>query len=113
MQTTNMQNDKERLLAAIRNGDLPSERSKEYWSEEEREEVRRKFGAGKGISELALQLQRSENAVIQQLTAMEMLTPPGRHRRRKKKMPMCCCPRCKETACPHYKGGVCCVGAVR
>lgn len=57
-------NEKE-LLIALRNGVISSERSGEYWSKEEKETLNRLFWDGDGISDIALSLQRSENAVIQ------------------------------------------------
>lgn len=98
------------LLMALRNGQLPAERSKEYWSESERTELKRRYLAGDGISEIALNLQRSENAVIQQLIAMGLLTPPGKQRRRNPKGQRCQCPHGAERNCPYYnkEGGTCC-----
>lgn len=101
------------LLVSIRAGELPSERSKEYWSDAEREELRRLFWAGKGISEISLLLQRSENAIIQQLVAMNLLTPPGKHRQRAPRAPKCQCPRCLEKGCIYYnREDGSCAGAV-
>lgn len=93
------QND---MLAALRRGDITSERSKEYWSEEEREYIKKRYLAGVGISQIALELQRSENAVVQQLIAMKLLTPPGNHRQRSPKAQRCLCPRCRESECPYF-----------
>jgi len=100
------------LLVAIRTGELPSERSKEYWSDEEREELRRLFWAGKGISEISLLLQHSENAIIQQLVAMNLLTPPGKHRQRAPKVTKCQCPRCLEEGCIYYREDGSCARAI-
>lgn len=109
MNIENQCHDQNQLLISLRNGDIPSERSKEYWSEAEREELKKLFWSGKGISEISLLLQRSENAVVQQLTVMGLLTPPGKQRTRVPKPPKCQCPRCLELACPHYdeKDGSC------
>lgn len=102
-----IEHEERELLKALRNGQLPSERSKEYWSEEEREEVKRRFLAGEGISQIAIALQRSENAVIQQLIAMGLLTPPGKHRNRKPKNLRCQCPSARENGCKYYERGKC------
>ena len=100
------QND---MLAALRRGDMQSERSKEYWSEEERDYIKRRYLDGVGISQIALELQRSENAVVQQLIAMRLLTPPGNHRQRSPKPQHCQCPRCREMECPYFnkEDGIC------
>lgn len=106
-----MLDEQRALLSAIRNGDLPSERSKEYWSEQEDDKLERDFKAGMGISELCLKLQRSESAIFQRLTSMGLTTPPCRKHRHKRKRPKCPCPRCLENTCPKYnrKDGSCCV----
>ena len=101
-------NNERKLLIGLRNGAIPSERSGEYWSKEEKEKMKRMFWNGDGISEIALSLQRSENAVIQQLIVQKMLTPPGAARGRsgrgEKK-----CPR-RNTECLNYCGGYCDAG---
>ena len=103
--------DQRQLLVALRNGDIPFERSQEYWSDEERQELRRRFHNGEGISKISLLLQRSENAIFQQLAGMGLSTPPDKQRTRALKPPKCKCPHCLEFACPHYNGkdGSCCV----
>ena len=101
------------LLISIRTGELSSERSKEYWSDAERDELRRLYWEGTGISEIALLLQRSENAIIQQLISMFLLTPPGKQRKRSPKHFKCQCPRCLETGCAYCREDGSCAGAVR
>lgn len=58
---------KEQELAALRSGEGPCERSGQYWSKEERENAIRSFTAGVGLSDLALELSRTELAVVQEL----------------------------------------------
>ena len=99
-------------LTALRSGDLASERSNEVWSEDEENQLERDFRDGSGISELCLRLKRSENAIIQRLQSMGLLTPPCSKYKRKAKRPKCPCPRCLENACPKYnaKDGKCYAG---
>lgn len=96
-------------LTALRNEDVASERSNEVWSKEEDERLEREFKDGRGISELCLRLQRSENAVVQRLNSMGLLTPPCSKYQRRRKRPKCPCPRCLENDCPKYnrKDGTC------
>ena len=102
-------NNMQELLISLRNGEIPSERSGEYWEEDEKAKLRQMFWTGKGISEMAVNLQRSENAVIQQLLLMRVLTPRQSIRqsgdRRKR------CPRC-HGGCPCFDGGYCNAGAL-
>ena len=90
-------NNERKLLIALRNG-----------SKEEKETLNRLFWNGDGISDIALSLQRSENAVIQQLIVQKMLTPPGAARGRSR-MGRNKCPRC-NTSCSNYRGGYCDAG---
>lgn len=100
----NINNTRE-LLMAIREGRVPSERSGEYWSDDERDTLRRLYMDGTGISQIALYLQRSENAVVQQLIVQNLLTPPGNSRGRRKTESRCRCPKVKD--CPYYFDGNC------
>lgn len=99
--------EKRKRLKALRNGQLTAERSKDFWSENEREDVNRRYLSGEGISEMALALQRDEGAIVQQLTAMKLMTPPGKHRQRKPKPLRCQCPCAMERECKYYERGEC------
>lgn len=99
-------NNKQELLIALRNGIIPSERSGEYWEEDEKRTLKEMFWNGTGISEIAVDLQRSENAVIQQLLLMRVLTPPHNTRQSGCRRKRCI----YEETCPDYKGGYCNAG---
>lgn len=86
--------DQQELMKAIRQGFLVPERSREYWNAEERGRLNNLYAAGIGISEIAMELQRSEMAVIQQLIMSNLLTTPGKERRRRQKRPHCLCEGC-------------------
>lgn len=97
---------KQNELIALRTGAKPAERSGEYWSKEDSALLGQLYAEGVGISEIALQLGRTEGAVCQQLIKMGLLTPQGRHRTRKKEadetteLPCgCLCPHCSVKAC--------------
>lgn len=87
--------DYQELIRAIRDGQMMPERSGEYWGDEEKEKVVQLYHSGMGISEIALELQRSEMAVIQRLLTENLLTPPGATRRRTPKEPRCLCEDCE------------------
>ncbi len=86
--------DCQQLTKAIRAGEILPERSGEYWGNDEREKLTSLFFSGAGISQIALELQRSEMAVIQQLIVGKLLTTPGVTRTRKPKIPHCLCAEC-------------------
>lgn len=88
------ENDLRELMKTIREGGLTPERSGEYWSKDEREEMVQSFQSGTGISEIALHLQRSEMAVVQQLMTAGLLTSPGANRQKGTRKPKCLCPGC-------------------
>lgn len=110
--TENFDNTRE-LLKAIREGKIPSERSREYWSDNERNDLTRLYLVdGVGISQISLYLQRSESAIVQQLAAMGLLTPPGNERPKTASTAKCRCPKCKTLDCPYYREGCCSAGNV-
>jgi hypothetical protein len=84
----------EELLRAYRNGDLVPVNIGGYWSEAEKKALRAMFENGVGISSIALNFQRSENSIVQQLMAQGMFTAPGARRSRHPKAPQCKCPTC-------------------
>lgn len=86
--------DEQELLKAMREGLITPERSREYWGEEEAEQIVNLYTSGMGISEIALELQRSEMAVVQRLITEGLFTPPGTERKRKPKAPRCLCNSC-------------------
>ena len=97
-----MNENEAELFKAIRTGSILPERSREYWDQNEREEVTTLYGSGMGISRIALHLQRSEMAIIQQLLTMELLTSPRTTRNRIAKVPQCLCQKCEfKKECTH------------
>lgn len=88
-------------LIALRTGEVLSERSGEYWSEEEQDTLNRLFWTGYGISEIAVELRRSEMAICQQLLRRNMLTHQGKPRNRKEQPEKSChCTHCADQNCP-------------
>lgn len=100
------ENERE-ILKALREGKIPSERSREYWTAEEKEELHQYYMDGEGISQIAIALQRSENAIVQQLIASRWFPPVGAAGSRSGRDRKCRCPQCKENGCPYYIGGGC------
>lgn len=68
-------------------------RHKDYWQESDKELLREMYLAGYGITELALYFDRSEVAIINQVSNMDIV-PRTRNVREKK--PGCRCPGCPE-----------------
>ena len=101
------ENERE-VLIALREGRIASERSGEYWTDAEKDELIRLFQDGDGISQIAMNLQRSENAIVQQLMVLGVMIPTGTSRTRSSRERKCHCPQCKKWECPYYQGGICC-----
>lgn len=93
------------ILQAIRSGELKPERDREYWSTEERETLCNLYDSGEDISQIALQLQRSENSINQQLASLDKFNPCKSPRvRRRHLYPRCLCTQCTVSShdCPLY-----------
>lgn len=70
------------------------DREGEYWSEEERFQLQQLFDCGTGITAIAIILQRTELAVIQQAMQMDLFTPHTK-RKYRPRQPKCLCCNCK------------------
>lgn len=93
------------MIRQMRSGASRLEREGEYWTLEEREDLKRMYFDGVGITEIAMILQRTELAVTQQIEKqkqeffMSMEQEP-RRRRSKKRLDCLCC-RCQmREDCP-------------
>ena len=71
------------------------DREGEYWSDEERGFLQSLFDSGTGITAIAIILQRTELAVIQQAQLMDLFTPPHKKRKYRPRQPKCLCCNCK------------------
>lgn len=95
---------------AMRNGELPLLRDGEYWTDDERLRAKIMFEDGVPVNEIALELQRTERAVYQQICSMNLyVTAPEKIRKHKAgpKEPVCLCSVCSydRSLCPrceHY-----------
>lgn len=78
----------------------------DYWTQEEREKLIRMFDVElKGITEIAILLQRTEPAVAQQIEKLDLYQRKENPQRQKSftKEPVCLCPNCRldPASCPH------------
>lgn len=81
------------------------EREGDYWTDEEKRQLRIMFEQGIGITEMAVRLQRSEPAIYQQIEKMDLYGRKTKPKRKtKQKEPSCLCNRCKcaGNVCPRY-----------
>ena len=92
MKETNNRISRERVIA-LRRGDACAGLRKDYWSDDDREMLKKKFQEGDGITEIALAFKRTETAIVTQLNAMCMFK---RSRASRQKEPECLCPKCES-----------------
>ena len=81
----------------MRNRTTRMERSGDYWTVEEQEQLEFLFNSGVGITEIALRLQRTEPAVFQQIEKQDLYQRSLYRQRRKstRKSCACLCNRCE------------------
>lgn len=99
-------------VRTVRHSPALLERRGEYWSNEDKEKVDNLFNQGVGITEIAMILQRSETAIMQQIEKQDLydrkLYPT---RQRNNSVPSkCLCEVCvaDSALCPLRSGGHCC-----
>lgn len=99
----------EAFLEAVRNmrkNGSNQERAGDYWSDEDKKRLREMFELGIGLSEIAIRLQRTEQAVSQQFEKMDLYNRKDNPRRRKNlatyKTCVCHCSACdvEPSLCP-------------
>lgn len=84
-------NEKHEALKAMRKGTISGGR---YWTGEERKKMEQMFIQGYGISEIALELNRSERATFQELQHQGCFPKIRRDYRKKNLQSHCLCPEC-------------------
>lgn len=92
-------------VKSMRNRTTRLDREGDYWTQGEREKLVVLFDSGEGITDIAVQLQRTEPAVFQQIEKLDLYKRkenPVRHRDRFKPR-SCLCDRCRldVVSCPH------------
>jgi len=94
------------IVQALRQGLIRPEREGEYWTDDERELLRRSFDEGVSVTDLAIQLHRSEPAIMQQIEKQDLYGRKINPRRKKfEKSHVCACSSCRapEELCPLAK----------
>jgi len=95
-------------VISMRNRTVRLDREGDYWTEEEKEQLVKLFREGEGITAIAIRLQRTEPAIMQQIEKLDLYRRKESPARRKSttKSPIClcdncqldpsCCPRCED-----------------
>lgn len=83
------------LIKKMRNREIRLDRERNFWSDEEREKLAQMYSNGVDITEMALDLARTELAVIEQLNYLNLLYQSGSDRKhRSHKRGNCLCVKC-------------------
>ena len=82
------ENPKEETIIAMRNREIRLNREGEYWTGEEKEQLRTMFEAGFGITKIAYILCRTEPAVYQQIESMDLYNRKANPQRRRLQSPV-------------------------
>lgn len=99
------------LIKRMRRKTFRLDREGDYWTQEDREQLTRLFHDGVGLTEITILLQRTEQAINQQIEKMDLYERednPSR-RRREDREPACLCGKCAlKTVCPLYRDAQTC-----
>lgn len=91
-------------VTSMRNRTVRMDREGDYWTEEEKEQLVKLFREGEGITAIAIRLQRTEPAIMQQIEKMDLYRRKEAPVRKKAepKPPTCLCVNCQldPASCP-------------
>ena len=85
-------------IRAYRTGLSVPTQTGNYWTDEDKESLRRHYEAGVGISTLAYNYMRTETAIVQQLMQLGVMTQAGAARNSRPHVP-----KCQYPDCPHFR----------
>ena len=90
------EHDYQEAVKSMRGRTSRLEREGDYWTADEKTHLQTMFEAGIGLTEMAILLQRTEPAVIQQVGKMDLYRREACPRRRRSvpKAPRCLCTAC-------------------
>ena len=92
-------------VKSMRNRTVRMDREGDYWTDDEKAQLKTLFQEGEGITAIAIKLQRTEPAILQQIEKMDLYRRKDAPVRRKSdpKPPVCLCDNCKldPASCPH------------
>lgn len=91
-------------LTALRSGNTPPQNSRNFWSKEDLGKLCQRFWDGCGISQMAVEMGRTEVAIYQQLLKQGLLQQQciSRPKRPKPEDCDCLCPVCTKAICPNH-----------
>lgn len=92
------------MIQRHRNGTIRFDREGEIWRDDEKRQVKIMFESGYGISEIAIAMERTEPAIMQQIEKMDLYQRAQNPKRQRNsvKSAVCLCNVCslERGACP-------------
>lgn len=64
--------DTDNKIKALRSGEITLDREGDYWNENDIEKIKNAFDSGIGLSKIALMLQRTEVAIINEIEKLNL-----------------------------------------
>ena len=89
-------------ILEMRTNSSYSKHNKDYWSKENDKELRRRYNEGYGISEMALEMGRTENSISKRIKDLKLDAKRYNTRSKKSRPAGCLCNKCE-----HYKAKQC------
>ena len=96
-------------VTSMRNRTVRMDREGDYWTEEEKEQLVKLFREGEGITAIAIRLQRTEPAIMQQIQKIDLYRRKEALVRRKSdpKPPACLWHTCQLDSASCHRCGAC------
>lgn len=89
-----------------------SKHNKDFWSKENDKELKKKYNEGYGISEIALEMGRTENSIAKRIKDLKLDVKRYNTKRREPKQKGCICGKCyryqKHECNGSVVAGTCC-----
>ena len=95
------------VIRNVRSGKVHLGREGSYWSDSDVQKIKERFCEGIGISAIALELQRTESAVIQQIEKLNLFNRSSYNKHSEASHSStgecrCCDCTCETVACPRF-----------
>ena len=89
-------------IRELRNNAAASEHNKAYWSKDNDKKLREMYAEGYGISEMAIEMGRTENSIAKRIKDLKLDAKRYRIKEKRQKVSDCLC-----SACERYRSNLC------
>ena len=81
-----------------------SKHNKDYWGKENDKELKRRYNEGYGISEMALEMGRTENSISKRIKDLKLDAKRNNTKSKKSRPTGCLCNRCENYKAKRCRG---------